>query len=127
MPHNTPYWGWCPQAGAARTTTLAIDQTNYGDGYNHRATRGINPARPAWSLVVPFVGLDELNTMDSFLVAYAAIGFWFTPPDGPDDLFVSCDTWSATIADTNRAKGIVGTLQATFVRQFNPQPLNAPP
>jgi len=127
MAHNTPYWSWCAAPGAARSTALAIDQTNYGDGYNHRATRGINPARPSWTLTFPFVGLDELQDFDDFLVANAATGFWFTPPDSATDLFVSCDTWSATIVDTNQGAGIVGTLQATFVRQFNPQPLNAPP
>jgi phage-related protein len=124
MPHDDPYWGWCAQPGAARATTLVVDQTNYGDGYIHRATRGLNPARPGWSLVFPFVGLGELQSFDDFLVANSARGFWFTPPDGTADVFVTCDTWSATIADTNRAMGIVGTLQATFTRQFNPQPIN---
>lgn len=124
MAHSTPYWQWCAMPGASRATQLAIDQTNYGDGYNHRITRGLNPARPAWSLAFPFVGLAELQAFDAFLVAYAAIGFWFTPPDGTTDLFVSCDTWSANIVERNNAAGIVGTLQATFVRQFNPQPIN---
>jgi phage-related protein len=111
-------------AGAARTTTLSVDQTTYGDGYVHRATRGLHPGKPAWALVFPFASLAELQAMDQFLVANAAAGFWLTPPDGTTDVFVTADTWSTAIADKNLASGIVGTLSATFVQQFNPQPVN---
>lgn len=119
---NTPFWPWCAMPGAARSTQLAVDQVNYGDGYNHRLTRGLNPARPSFSLSFPFTTLDELNELDAFLVANAAAGFWMRPPDSATDIFVTADAWSASITERNIASGIVGTLQATFVRQFNPQP-----
>jgi phage-related protein len=109
--------------GASRSTKLRVDQTDYGDGYTYRLTRGLNPARPSWSIQVPFVGLTELGTYDAFLVANAARGFWFTPPDATADVFVTADEWSASITDRNQTD-VVGTLQATFTRQFNPQPLN---
>lgn len=121
---NTPYWSWCAMPGAARSTSLTVDQTTFGDGYNHRATRGLNPAKPQWTLAFPFVSLDELQTLDDFLVANAARGFWMRPPDSAADIFVTVDTWSATITDKNGSTGMIGTLQATFVRQFNPQPTN---
>lgn len=121
---NQPFFGWCAMPGAARSTSLSVDQTNYGDGYNHRATRGLNPARPQWSLQFPFASADELQTLDAFLVAYSARGFWMRPPDSATDVFVTVDSWSATITDKNLNSGIIGTLQATFVRQFNPQPTN---
>lgn len=126
MATPTPYWPWCAMPGAARSTTLAVDQVNFGDGYNHRATRGLNPARPSWALVFPFTTLDELATFDGFLKANATAGFWTRPPDSAVDVFVTADAWSATITDKNLASGIVGTLQATFVQQFNPQPSNLP-
>jgi phage-related protein len=125
MPNPTPWWGWCAQPGAARSTQLAIDSNTMGDGYIHRATRGLNPARPSWTLVFPFTNLVELQAMDDFLTRNAACGFWMQPPDASAPLFVTCDTWSATIADKNIAPdgGMVGTLQATFARSFNPQPV----
>jgi phage-related protein len=121
--HADPYWPWCVMPGAARTTQLRVDQTDYGDGYTYRLTRGLNPARPSWTIAVPFVGLAALAAYDSFLVTNATRGFWFTPPDATADVFVTADAWSASITDHNKTD-IIGTLQATFTRQFNPQPLN---
>jgi phage-related protein len=122
--HVDPYWPWCVMYGSSRTTTLRVDQTDYGDGYTYRLTRGLNPARPSWSIAVPFVGKDELAAYDAFLTANASRGFWFTPPESDTDVFVTVDAWSNTVADKNQDQGIVGTLQATFVRSFNPQPVN---
>lgn len=120
--HQDPYWPWCVMPGASRTTNLKVDQIDYGDGYIHRATRGLNPARPQWSVQVPFTDLAELDGYNNFLSAYGVGGFWWTPPDSAADAFVYADAWSASITDRNNAAGIVGTLQATFVRCFNPQP-----
>jgi phage-related protein len=121
---NTPYWSWCPMPGAARSTALAVDTVALGDGYVHRATRGLNPVRPSWSLAFPFTSPAELQAYDDFLVANATAGFYMRPPDASADVFVTVDAWSSTIADKNLQNGIVGTLQATFVRCFNPQPLS---
>jgi phage-related protein len=119
---NQPYWPWCAQPGAGRSTNLKVDQTDYGDGYNHRVTRGLNPARASWALSFPFTSLDELKTFDDFLIANAARGFWITPPDSTVDVFVVADAWSATIIDKTGSGALVGTLQANFTRQYNPQP-----
>ncbi len=124
MPNPTPWWGWCPQPGAARSTALAVDSNAYGDGYIERATRGLNPARGSWQPVFAFVGLGELTEMDQFLIANAAKGFWMQPPDQAAPIFVVCDSWTFTISDKSNSDGIVGTLQATLVQSFNPQPIN---
>jgi phage-related protein len=124
MAGPTPYWSWCPMPGAARSTTLAVDINAFGDGYVHRSTRGLNPARPSWSLSFPFTSLAELEAFDAFLVANATAGFYMRPPDSSTDVFVTADAWSSSIADKNADSGIVGTFQATFVRSFNPQPVN---
>lgn len=121
-PHAEPYWPWCAQPGAARQTKLNVDSVAFGDGYVHRSTRGLNPARPTWTVSFPFKSLDELTAMDAWLVGHAASGFWFTPPDATEDVFVVVDEWSASIVDKNLASGIVGSLNATFMRLFNPQP-----
>jgi phage-related protein len=125
-PH-TPYWPWCAMPGASRTTQLAVDTVSFGDGYNHRATRGLNPARPSWALTFPFTSLDELGNFDAFLKTNATAGFWMRPPDSAVDVFVTADSWSATITDRNSGDGLFGTLQTTFVQQFNPQPLPPTP
>jgi phage-related protein len=109
----------------ARSTALAVDTNAMGDGYVHRATRGLNPARPSWTMTFPFTSAAELNAMDDFLVANGACGFWMRPPDQAAPVFVCCDAWSASIADKNNSTGIVGTFQATFARMFNPQPVTA--
>jgi phage-related protein len=122
-----PYWPWCAQPGASRATTLAVDQVDYGDGYKHRSTRGLNPVRPQWDLAFPFTSLAELNERDQFLRDHAAAGFWITPPDASEPVYVTADQWSASIADRNVASGIVGQLTATLVQTFNPQPIVVAP
>ena len=116
-----PYWPWFAQPGAARATTLAVDEVAFGDGYKHRSTRGLNPARPAWTLSFPFTSLAELNERDTFLRQYSAGGFWFTPPDGAAPLFVTANDWTATIVEKNLGTGIVGQLAVTLTQSFNPQ------
>lgn len=121
--HVDPWWPWCVMPGASRSSKLRVDQTDYGDGYTYRITRGLNPVISSWNIAVPFVGLAELATYDAFLQANASRGFWFTPPDATADVFVYADEWAATIADRNQAE-VIGTLQATFTRCFNPQPVS---
>jgi len=122
-----PFWTWCPAPGMGKTTTLAVETNSYGDGYEQRATRGLNPARPSWNFSFPFVGLAELTAYDDFLKQNATRGFWMRPPGEPADVFVVCDEWAATISDKNNSAGILGSLSATFRRSFNPQPLNPLP
>jgi phage-related protein len=123
----TPYWAWCPTPGMGKTTRMAVDTNAYGDGYEHRATRGLNPARPDWNMSFPFVGETALQAMDDFLKRYAVPGFWIRPPGEPADVFVVCDEWSVMVTDKNNTLGLVGNLNATFRRTFNPQPGNAAP
>src|SRR5262245_5336550 len=118
----SPFWTWCPMAGAGRTTQLAVDEVAFGDGYKHRATRGLNPARPSWTLGFPFKSVAELEERDNFLKSYAATGFWITPPDSSTTVFVTADEWSATISDRSGKGAMVGVLSVTMVRSFNPQP-----
>ena len=117
-----PYWPWCAALGASRDTKLEVDEVSYGDGYKHRNTRGLNPARPSWSLAFPFTSLAELEERDNFLKANAARGFWMTPPDGTGFVLVTADEWTATISEKNRQSGIVGLLSVTLTQSFNPQP-----
>jgi phage-related protein len=109
-------------AGAGRSTKLNVDQVDFGDGYVHRMTRGLNPVRPSWSLQFPFRSQAELDERDRFLRAYATGGFYFTPPDATAQVFVYADEWSATITDRSGRGAMLGTLNVTMVQCFNPQP-----
>ena len=80
IPDPMPRWVWCPMPGMGVTTTMAVDTNAYGDGYIHRSTRGLNPARSAWTLTFPFTSADDLAVMTDFLKSYAVSGFWITPP-----------------------------------------------
>jgi phage-related protein len=122
MAHQPPYWQWCPMAGAARSTKLAVDQVDFGDGYIHRLTRGLNPIRPSWSLQFPFRNKIELAERDNFLRTNASGGFWFTPPDAVDDVFVYVDGWAATVVDRTAGGDMAGTLTVNMVQCYNPQP-----
>jgi phage-related protein len=124
---NSPLWTWCPLPNAAKSIQIAVDIANMGDGYTHRATRGLNPIRQAWSLSFPFEDRGTLYAMDSFLATNAVGGFYIQPPDQYGEVFVTVDAWSSTITDRARQTGeMVGTLQATFTLAFNPQPANKP-
>lgn len=118
-----PMWSWCPQPGASRKTVLTVDVVTYGDGYVHRSTRGLNPAQPSWDISVPFLGKAQAEEIDQFLKDNATTGFWFTPPDADGDVFVTCDEWSITVADKSKTHNRIGTVSATFMRSFNPQPI----
>jgi phage-related protein len=123
-----PLWTWCPMPGMSTTATLAVDTVALGDGYVHRATRGLNPVRETWSLAFPFTSQSELTAMYGFLRAYAVAGFWMRLPDFVEYVFVCVDEWSWSISDrTGQDHDIVGTLSASFVRSFNPQPYPMPP
>jgi phage-related protein len=115
-------------AGANRTDTLRVDANEFGDGYIHRATRGLNPVRPAWTLTFPFKDASEYRAFNTFLTSNACAGFYFQPPEELAPVFVTANEWSMVISDRRAGQSsgsgepIVGTLQATFTRSFNPQP-----
>lgn len=111
----------------AKTSKVAVDTNAYGDGYVHRATRGINPVRPGWSFSFPFVGEQALWDMDTFLKQNATRGFWIKPPGEQAEVYVVCDEWAATFSDKNKTVGLVGSLTASFTRIFNPQPVSPTP
>lgn len=117
-----PIWPWCVMPGMGRSTELAVDVNGFGDGYVHRATRGLNPARPSWDITVPFRNASEHAAYDAFLRENAVRGFYFQPPEEAAPVFVTSDEWSMTIADRTTGGDLLGTLQTTFRQSFNPQP-----
>jgi phage-related protein len=130
--HQDPFWPWCPEPGMSKAATLRVDSALYGDGYVHRATRGLNPVGYQYTLIFPFTTGKDCQDMQDFLATNGAKGFWTYPPDQANwlgtDIFVTCDSWTFTFNDRNvlvspiKGPTIIGTLQAIFDRRFNPQP-----
>lgn len=115
---------WCPSPGPVRTRSLRLTEVKYGDGYTHRVTTGINPIQDSWAVL--FVGTQTyLNDIDGFLFANAVQGFWWKPPGWPGVTsapLMTCDEWTLTYTDRQRDGQLLGSLNATFVRQYNIQP-----
>jgi phage-related protein len=111
---------WSPIPGAARARRQRMVTVDYGDGYIHRATMGINVEIDSWT--VGFAGDQEtLEAIDDFITAYAVGGFWWTPPGrSTAELFV-CDEWTVTYSDRN-GTGLLGSITAVFDRVYNIQP-----
>lgn len=123
----TSTWTWCPLLGASPAYKLRVDTSPLGDGYTHRAVRGINPVGVAYALAFPFASLAQLDAMLDFLKANAASGFNMDDPTVPGGglVFVTVDDWACTLQD--KASGeVVGVLTLTFNRAYNPQPGIAP-
>jgi phage-related protein len=128
-PINLPAWPheWCAALGPSRTNTLTVNTVQFSDGYAHRSTRGLNPVQSTMAYVFPFADLDQLTAMNAFLRTYGAQGFAFLPPDKLNTVAVCASEWSATIIDrTGQDNEVVGALQVTLARMFNPQPLQLP-
>jgi phage-related protein len=123
MPDPQPFWSWCPAAGMQKGSKLNVDTQGYGDGYVHRATRGLHPVRPNWSLTFPFKSADEAQAMTDFLEANAAAGFYTKLPGEADYSLVVCDEWSLSFVDRTGNGTLAGNLSATFAKSFNPQPI----
>lgn len=124
MPDPQPYWSWCPAPGMTKDSKLNVDTQQLGDGYVHRATRGLNPVRPSWSLTFPFTNADDAKAMTDFLEANAAAGFYTKFPGEADYSLCICDEWSLSFVDRTGAGALSGTLQASFAKAFNPQPIS---
>ena len=91
MADPQPYWSWCPAPGMTKDSTLTVDTNAFGDGYIHRATRGLNPVRPTWALQFPFTSADDAKAMTDFLEANAAAGFYTKLPGEADYSLVVSD------------------------------------
>lgn len=114
-----PDFTWCPAPGYAVAKTPRMSTVNYGDGYVHRFTTGINVIQRKVSVV--FNGdQDTIAAIDAFLEANYLRGFNFTFA-GPD-VVVTCDTWTVTWQDRQASGKFIGSLTAEFNRSYNIQP-----
>lgn len=112
---------WCVAPGAHRTRKQRVASSNYGDGYRHRASIGLNINLDSWAIGIT-ADAATLKAVDDFITANAVRGFWWIPPGAAAAIFVTCDEWALTYSDRNAA-GLVGSISATFDRCYNLQPV----
>ncbi|MGV2880112.1 phage tail protein [Pantoea vagans] len=106
---------WSPQKGFTVSRAPNVSVVKFGDGYEQRQTKGINPLMDSYSLT--FVGYDDAKcsrpnvakSAEAFLKARMAVeAFYWTPSDtGVQRLFV-CRSWSL------KKTGSQHELTATF-------------
>jgi phage-related protein len=105
-----------PDYSPVKTTKAEISKVRFGDGYEQRAAKGLNPLRQAWPLNFAQREQAEADAIEAFLIARAGTeAFDFSPPDGSATIRVTCDTWTRTMEKGNRF-----TLAMTFEQVFEP-------
>lgn len=106
---------WNPDFGAEKQNRPSVSNIKFGDGYEQRASFGINTLPQVWSLSFTNREEAEANAIDSFLKARGGTEFftWITPDDGTELKFV-CQEWTKRIERANRY-----SINATFRQVFD--------
>lgn len=94
---------WKPQAGYQINSEPDVSVVKFGDGYEQRIPKGINPLLDKYDL--KFLGVDNLchsrpnvaKQAEAFLRARKAVeAFLWTPPNLSAPILVVCRSWSMT-------------------------------
>jgi phage-related protein len=104
---------YTPDFGASKKITPRVNLISFGDGYEQRATFGINNNRQEWTLTFSNRTDTEALAIDNFLLARRAVeSFDWTPYNESAGKYV-CREWSKSIDGYKR-----NTIQATFIQVF---------
>lgn len=110
-----PNFTWKPQTAYLINSEPDVSVVKFGDGYEQRAPKGLNPLRDKYDL--RFVGVDNLchnrpnvaKQAEAFLRARGAVeAFTWTPPNLTAPILVVCRSWTMTKTHS------VYDLSATF-------------
>jgi len=99
--------------GASATQSPRVRMIRFGDGYEQRASFGINTDARTWNL--DFRGRDDTdaNAIIAFFEARAAVeSFDWTPPYGAAGKWI-CRSWSRSVA-SDGANDISATFEEVF-------------
>lgn len=103
-----------PDFGASQTRQPRVNAARFADGYEQRATFGLNTNPESWALSFSMRDDTETGAIEEFLVALrGAESFDWTPPGGSAGKYV-CREWSKTIERFN-----LNTIQAKFEQVFD--------
>jgi phage-related protein len=90
-----------------------VRSINFGDGYEQRATFGINNNPRLWTLEFNGKTGTEADAIDNFLTARAGVEkFDWTPPTGSAGKWI-CRAWNRSIVDSD-----IHNISASFEEVF---------
>lgn len=105
-----------PTYSISKTSEPKIRRTQFGDGYMHRISFGLNQNPKQYDLNFNVKDTDA-DVIEAFLDARAADGASFTwiPPEGGSALKFICPQWKREFIGPNRSE-----LSMTFQQVFEP-------
>lgn len=105
---------YIPDFGASQTKRPRVNSMRFADGYEQRATFGINTNPSEWSLSFSVRDDTEAAAIDAFLTARGGIeSFDWTPPGGSAGKYI-CREWTKTLDRNN-----LNTIQAKFEQTYD--------
>lgn len=104
---------WMPDFGASKRITPRVRSISFGDGYEQRASYGINTKPKVWSLTFSKRTDSDALAIDTFLSNAGGVQYFnWTPHNGTLGKYI-CKEWSVTQESFN-----MNTVQATFQEVF---------
>lgn len=105
---------YTPDFGASQTKRPRVNSMRFSDGYEQRATFGINTNPQEWSLTFAMRTDSEASAIDAFLEARKGVeSFDWTPPNSSAGRYI-CREWTKTLDRNN-----LNTIQAKFEQVFD--------
>lgn len=105
---------YIPDFGASKKLNPKINSIKFGDGYEQRASSGLNTNPQIWNLSFSNRTDTEAEAIDDFLSARGGVeAFYWTPYNEVIGKYI-CKEWSKTLDSFNR-----NTIQATFQQVFD--------
>lgn len=95
---------WATQVGAAKNVEFRVGRNDFGDGYTQVYTRGINPKKRTWNIVLIDDGF--LKPVEQFLDDHKGIfPFLWIPPGFTEAIPVICSGYGTSYLGMDVAQG----------------------
>ena len=106
---------YTPSFEATEVSKPRVSKIQYGDGYEMRATFGLNVDPKEWPLTFAERADTERDNILAFFEARGGVeSFDWTPPRGTAGKYV-CEEWQVTLRSCN-----FNTIQAKFREVYEP-------
>ena len=106
---------YTPSFEATEVSKPRVSKIQYGDGYEMRATLGLNVDPKEWPLTFAERADTERDNILAFFEARGGVeSFDWTPPRGTAGKYV-CEEWQVTLRSCN-----FNTIQAKFREVYEP-------
>lgn len=107
-------FNFTPDFGAQADMKPNVNNIKFGDGYEQRASFGVNIIKEVWSISFSNRTKSEIDSIDAFLKSRMGVdSFDWMPPDSTVLKKFKCQVWKKDIV-----KGSHWGLTATFEQVF---------